>query len=46
MDASLYATRKRRNAVSAIAACIATFIGLSWLAVILGVLFWEGFGGL
>jgi phosphate transport system permease protein len=46
MDASLYASRKRRNAISAIAACIATFIGLSWLAIILGVLFWEGFGGL
>jgi phosphate transport system permease protein len=46
MDTSLYATRKRRNAVSAIAASIATLIGLSWLAVILVVLFWEGFGGL
>ena len=46
MDASLYATRKRRNAVSAIAASVATLIGLSWLAVILAVLFWQGFGGL
>jgi phosphate transport system permease protein len=46
MDASLYATRKRRNAVSAIAASAATLIGLSWLAVILAVLFWQGLGGL
>jgi phosphate transport system permease protein len=46
MDASLYARRKRRNTVSAIACYGATFIGLSWLAIILGVLFWEGFGGL
>jgi phosphate transport system permease protein len=46
MDASLYASRKRRNTVSAIASYAATFIGLSWLAIILGVLFWEGFSGL
>jgi phosphate transport system permease protein len=46
MDASLYATRKRRNAVSAIAASAATLIGLSWLAVILAALFWQGLGGL
>src|SRR4051812_42739104 len=46
MDASLYARRKRRNAVSAIASVVATFVGLSWLAVILAVLFWQGVGGL
>jgi phosphate transport system permease protein len=46
MDASLYASRKRRNSVSAIVSYVATFIGLSWLAIILGVLFWEGFSGL
>jgi phosphate transport system permease protein len=46
MDAALYATRKRRNVVSAVASSVATLIGLSWLAVILAVLFWQGFGGL
>jgi phosphate transport system permease protein len=46
MDASLYATRKRRNIIAATASYAATFVGLSWLALILGVLFWEGFGGL
>ncbi|MEA2819464.1 MAG: phosphate transport system permease protein [Bradyrhizobium sp.] len=46
MDASLYATRKRRNIIAAAASYVATAIGLSWLALILGVLFWEGFSGL
>jgi phosphate transport system permease protein len=46
MAASLYASRKRRNIIAAAASCVATFIGLSWLALILGVLFREGFGGL
>jgi phosphate transport system permease protein len=46
MDASLYATRKRRNIIAATASYAATAIGLSWLALILGVLFWEGFSGL
>jgi phosphate transport system permease protein len=46
MDASLYASRRRRNVVAAVASYGATFIGLSWLALILGVLFWEGFSGL
>jgi phosphate transport system permease protein len=46
MDASLYATRKRRNIIAATASYVATAIGLSWLALILGVLFWQGFGGL
>jgi phosphate transport system permease protein len=46
MDASLYATRKRRNIVAATASYVATAIGLSWLALILGVLFWQGFSGL
>jgi phosphate transport system permease protein len=45
MDASLYASRRRRNVVAAIASYGATFIGLSWLALILGVLFWEGLSG-
>jgi phosphate transport system permease protein len=46
MNASLYAARKRRNIIAATASYVATAIGLSWLALILGVLFWEGFSGL
>jgi phosphate transport system permease protein len=46
MDASLYASRRRRNVVASVASYGATFIGLSWLALILGVLLWEGFSGL
>ena len=46
MDASLYATRRRRNLLAATASYAATFIGLTVLALILGVLFWQGFGGL
>jgi phosphate transport system permease protein len=46
MDAKLYAKRRRRNVLAAVASYSATFVGLSWLALILGVLFWEGFSGL
>ncbi len=46
MDAKLYATRRRRNALAAVASYGATSIGLAWLALILGVLFWQGFSGL
>jgi phosphate transport system permease protein len=46
MDASLYASRRRRNVLATIASYGATFVGLAWLAVILGVLFWQGFSGL
>ena len=46
MDASLYAKRRRRNVLAAAASYGATFIGLTWLALILGVLFWNGFSGL
>ncbi len=45
-DASLYAARKRANTAARVASLAATVIGLGWLALILGVLFWEGFGGL
>jgi phosphate transport system permease protein len=45
MDAELYAARRRRNALAAVASYSATFVGLLWLALILGVLFWEGFSG-
>jgi phosphate transport system permease protein len=46
IDAKLYARRRRRNTLAAVASYGATFVGLSWLALILGVLFWEGFSGL
>jgi phosphate transport system permease protein len=46
MDARLYAARRRRNGLAAVASYAATAIGLAWLALILGVLFWQGFGGL
>jgi phosphate transport system permease protein len=46
MDASLYASRRRRNHFAGAAAYCATAIGLAWLALILGELFWKGFGGL
>jgi phosphate transport system permease protein len=46
IDAKLYARRRRRNTLAAVASYGATFVGLSWLALILGVLFWQGFSGL
>ena len=46
IDAKLYARRRRLNTLAAVASYGATFVGLSWLALILGVLFWEGFSGL
>lgn len=46
MDASLYAARRRRNGIATAASMTATLIGLTWLAVILAVLFWQGFSGL
>jgi phosphate transport system permease protein len=46
MDGSLYTTRRRRNGVVTVAAVAATAVGLAWLAIILGVLLWQGFSGL
>ncbi|MBN8960194.1 MAG: phosphate ABC transporter permease PstA [Rhizobiales bacterium] len=46
MDASIYNTRRRRNVIATAASYGATGIGLAGLAMILGVLFWEGFSGL
>jgi phosphate transport system permease protein len=46
MDARLYAKRRRRNVLASVASYGATFVGLAWLALILGVLFWHGFSGL
>lgn len=42
----LYARRRRKNVITIGMAWAATAFGLSWLALILGVLFYEGFSGL
>jgi phosphate transport system permease protein len=42
----LYRARRRRNAVAKTLAILATLVGLGWLVLILGALFWEGFSGL
>ena len=42
----LYAGRRRRNTVAKVLALLATGVGLGWLILILGVLLWEGLGGL
>jgi phosphate transport system permease protein len=44
--ASLYAGRKRRNAIWTGLAYAATALGLTMLAIILATLLWNGFGGL
>ena len=42
----LYAGRRRRNAIYKSLAWIATGFGLGWLVLILGILLWQGIGGL
>ena len=42
----IYAARRRRNGLAKAASYFATLVGLTWLALILGVLFWQGFSGL
>jgi phosphate transport system permease protein len=42
----LYAARRRRNRIAMGLSLGATAFGLGWLVLILGVLLWEGFGGL
>jgi phosphate transport system permease protein len=42
----LYRARTRRNAIAVALSYGATLFGLSWLVLILGVLFWKGFSGL
>ena len=44
--ASLYVTRRRRNAIAMSLSLAATLLGLGWLVTILGTLLWEGFSGL
>src|SRR5216684_1793861 len=46
MNKSLYAARRRRNIIAKTLSFGATILGLGWLVLILGVLLWEGFGGL
>lgn len=46
MDTAIYKSRRRGNALATIASYTATGIGLAGLAMILIVLFWEGFSGL
>lgn len=45
-NSPLYAGRRRRNAIAKTLALIATFFGLGWLVLILGVLLYQGFAGL
>jgi phosphate transport system permease protein len=45
-DSALYARRRRGNAVAKSLSLAATAFGLGWLVLILGVLLWEGVGGL
>ncbi|MEA2927912.1 MAG: phosphate transport system permease protein [Hyphomicrobiales bacterium] len=42
----LYARRRRRNAITMTLSVGATLFGLGWLVLILGVLLYEGLGGL
>jgi len=46
MDQKLYAARRRRNTITMSLSFAATAFGLGWLVLILGVLLWEGVGGL
>jgi len=42
----IYAGRRRRNAIAKTLAWIATAFGLGWLVLILGILIYQGIGGL
>jgi phosphate transport system permease protein len=46
LDQNLYAARRRSNAIMKGLALAATIFGLGWLVLILGVLLWQGVGGL
>ncbi len=46
INSRLYAARQRNNSIAKILALAATLFGLGWLVLILGVLLWNGFGGL
>jgi phosphate transport system permease protein len=45
-ETALYARRRRRNVITMALSLAATAFGLGWLVLILGVLLYEGFGGL
>ncbi|HZP78915.1 MAG TPA: phosphate ABC transporter permease PstA [Pseudolabrys sp.] len=45
-NSSLYAGRRRKNAVAMTMSLGATLFGLAWLVLILAVLLWKGFSGL
>ncbi|MFO1085232.1 MAG: phosphate ABC transporter permease PstA [Reyranellaceae bacterium] len=45
-NSPLYAGRRRRNAIAKSLAWAATAFGLGWLVLILGILLYEGLGGL
>ena len=46
VNQSLYAARRRTNTIAKVLALAATLFGLGWLVLILGVLLWNGVGGL
>jgi phosphate transport system permease protein len=49
LDAALtarYSGRRTRNVIATLLAYAATLFGMGWLVLILGALFWKGFGGL
>ena len=46
IDRSIYAARRRTNAIAKTLSLAATLFGLGWLVLILGVLLYEGVGGL
>ena len=45
-DNRLYRRRKARSYMAMSLSVVAAFLGLGWLALILGALIWKGFGGL
>jgi phosphate transport system permease protein len=45
-DNPFYRRRRIRNNLAMSLSVIAAFLGLAWLALILGALIWQGFGGL
>src|ERR1700726_3464367 len=46
ISASRYSGRRRNDVVAKVLAFAATALGLGWLVLILGALFWKGFSGL
>ena len=42
----VYIKRRRKNIIAVVLSIAATFVGLTWLVLILTVLLWQGFSGL